>query len=243
MVNHIQSEEEKMLFYYIYESKKHKRIETKGTHVEYRISLNVDDDGLYEWKIELLYDGKVQGRVVPSYYGDDWEEIEKLMKKIEKIVSETPNDIKLLSNSRLNLSEKRPLATKEKKPSGRLKYVVSYGDQNPSLPLSMRTAVWQIVKAYVQANNPTVEKAKEFFNSEDLPNSSYDVVKELKEFESWLSEKNDSDPRYFNRQEEIITAKDGEIVVCSQWIKESFDKFKNEIIAEDSKIDFKVITD
>lgn len=192
-----------------------------GNIVELEILIKENEKGLKELKFLLVYNSRIQGRVVPSFYGDDiWQETRQVVDNLSKLFDE-------LNSTGVRSSIDLTPVKGEKMHNKRLKYDVTDGKKVIN-SISMRRAVLESVKLYVQKNqDKDTNELLEKLNSTGLPTSSYQLIKEYSSFQRWYQNKNSDDPRYFiNKQDRIFINKDKkEIVVCSQWTKETFDKY------------------
>lgn len=193
----------------------------KGDKVELEISLKQVADEMKELKILLVYNSRIQGRVVPSFFGESiWNQVIQVVDKLNLIFDELQ---KTGIESSIDLTKPKINIPTTKRNT----YSVTDGKKTIT-DLPMRRAVLESIKLYILNNRTlTSQEIIKKFNSTDLPSSSYDLIKTYSAFKSWHKEKTSSDPRYFvEEQDRILIEKDNqEIVVCTQWTKESFEKY------------------
>lgn len=76
-----------------------------------------------------------------------------------------------------------------------------------------------VVKAYLAKNPSSLKQLQEVFPNEVI--GRFGIVNSLSAAKSLSKDR----PRYFMKDDQILTATDGPIVVCSQWTSERFEKF------------------
>lgn len=200
----------------------------QGDIVELEISVQKVDLNTTEKKILLMYNSRIQGRVVPSYYiekeNDIWLDVITTMNEVQKAFDSLNNIPNLNKGTELDLTVERIIPTDKRRKT----YTIIYNNNTIIDNLSMRRTVLETIRIYLHNNiDKDLDTILEEFNNHNLPSKNYDLIKSKSDFDTWIKFRDKRDPRYFTDvQDQIyIPQADTYILVCTQWTNSSFKEF------------------
>jgi len=211
--------------------------------VELEISVQRVGTDTIERKILLVYNSRIQGRVVPSYYvehnNDIWTEVIKTMDEVQKAFDSLNNIPNLEMGTELDLTVEHIISTEKKRKA----YTITYNNNIVITNLSMRRTVLETIRIYINNNtNKSLDMILEEFNNKNLPSKNYDLLKSKTDFDTWIQFRDKRDPRYFtDKQDQIyIPQSNTFVLVCTQWTSPSFKKFIHLIETLDHNISINI---